>query len=203
MEWMRGEIRHRIPRLCDNRETQRGRGNGHDCWICCPTQVDAGTFKSRDKTFTALPRRWSMGKSIRSIYRFRLPFFQSSFLRVPSIYTTLARILDIKPKPDHCRSIESSTRARCNTRLSTRNVDLTFFFFFFVSFFSSSRRFHASRNLVDAVLKKSYVSFFFHFFFFVSRCTFPSNWIHLAWKINWPERSSSYKFITGSFRYDE
>lgn len=137
------------------------------------------------------------------VRRFRLPFFQSSFLRVPSIYTTLARILDIKPKPDHCRSIESSIRARCNTRLSTRNVDLTFFFFFFVSFFSSSRRFHASRNLVDAVLKKSYVSFFFHFFFFVSRCTFPSNWIHLAWKINWPERSSSYKFITGSFRYDE
>ena len=65
------------------------------------------------------------------VRRFRLPFFQSSFLRVPSIYTTLARILDIKPKPDHCRSIESSTRARCNTRLSTRNVDLTFFFFLY------------------------------------------------------------------------
>lgn len=67
------------------------------------------------------------------VRRFRLPFFQSSFLRVPSIYTTLARILDIKPKPDHCRSIESSIRARCNTRLSTRNPSISpsFFFLFF------------------------------------------------------------------------
>lgn len=99
------------------------------------------------------------------VRRFRLPFFQSSFLRVPSIYTTLARILDIKPKPDHCRSIESSIRARCNTRLSTRNPSISpsFFFLFFLVSTRLSRL--ESRNLVDAVLKKKLRFFFFHFFF--------------------------------------
>lgn len=43
---------------------------------------------------------------------------------------------------------------------ATRRSHLLFF-----SFFSSSRRFHASRNLVDAVLKKKLRFFFFHFFF--------------------------------------
>lgn len=84
----------------------------------CPTQLDAGTFKSRDKTFTALPRRWSMGKSIRSIYRptfflFRLPFlFQSPRVSPPPSFPPLflLYILDIKPKPS--LPIGSSTRAR-------------------------------------------------------------------------------------------
>lgn len=112
------EIRH-IPRLCDNRETREGAAMATTVGSAgCPTQLDAGTFKSRDKTFTALPRRWSMGKSIRSIYRptfflFRLPFlFQSPRVSPPPSFPPLflLYILDIKPKPS--LPIGSSTRAR-------------------------------------------------------------------------------------------